>query len=225
MTYNFFWLLQVFYFYILLLIREAWKISIVIFEKLYAEAKPNQSQVLTALLHLSLSTFSPLWSVYCMLQKQQESRLFFKKEKSWIWFPCELFVSSDLSCRKWECGLFFFIYPNALAISFSTFMPAKHLKLNCTEGKRQKDALWDVTGDPFLSCALAFCFPSLPAWQTGVQWWDWNTPSTLRPAANAIESIWPPLPSFPCHLELFWTPSCRFSGGLCSRRGPPQMWL
>lgn len=93
------------------------------------------------------------------------------------------------------------------------FYASKEPNWTILKEKRQKDASWDVTGDPFLSCALAFCFPSLPAWRTGVQWWDWNTPSTLRPAANTTESIWPPPPSFPCHLEQFWTPSSGFSGG------------
>lgn len=40
-------------------------------------------------------------------------------------------------------------------------------------------------------------------------------PSVLRPAANTTESIWSPPPSFPCHLELFWTPFLQGFRGVC----------
>lgn len=62
------------------------------------------------------------------------------------------------------------------------------------------------TGHISLLCS-DLMLSALPLWKTGVQQWVWNTPSVLHPAASTTESIWAPPPSFPCHLELFWTSS------------------
>lgn len=82
------------------------------------------------------------------------------------------------------CSEITFFYPHALATLFS--------KVSWTEVNR-KIARRDATGDPFLSCVPAFCFPSPPPPGGGQVFGD----GTKTPPARSAPLLTPPNQSDP----------------------------
>lgn len=71
-----------------------------------------------------------------MLQKRARKPTVLQKEKTVNCLCHHIYVAEQQRDQGMGAFVFVFFYLNALAILFSTFMPVKHLELNCTEGKK-----------------------------------------------------------------------------------------